>query len=392
MTNWNFTAVGAASIDRDLCDRRYFERRFRRIGEEDPLPLLAPKPAPTNFAPAQSSQRAAEPELLIELRRHHEAGHALVAHHCGLIIEELCAISGRGHCSWRIPDDEPNSPQFQRAHMVALAGGWSAMRKFGCRSDNKFYKDRCGVDDRRLGELARRHAPEAPDQLIAQVRAEADRIIDARWSDIQSLAAILPLFGDEIGERSLQIFLKHVPRGDTCDQIRHRRCFISNDWQRRGLARPNFDAESREVDAVLSTGMAVRREDWDGPFLETLGMKPENVRMGRLNQGAMVLDSHRWHEGLSATLGGIVPGSARVANGELTARIKFSRGSDLAQRITKDLADGIQIPLSIGYKIHHMVDDRSTTPPTRLATDWEPLEVSLVPVAADTGTGFRTAA
>jgi hypothetical protein len=373
----NFGAIGCASFAKDLLDgeRLYYE------------PLAEPTPPVSRVG-----RQPPEPELLTELRRRHECGHALSAHHSGLIVEELCAISGRGHCSWRIPDDEPNSPRFQRAHMIALAGGWSAMRKFGCRSDNEFYKGRCGVDDRRLGELARRHAPEAPDQLIAQVRAEADRVVAARWADVQSLAAILPLFGDEIGERSLQIFLKHVPRGHTCDQIRHRRCFIS-DWQRRGLARPNgYDPETREIDAVLSTGARVRRQDWDGAFDEVLAMGSNNVRMGRLDQGCAVLDSHNWTSGMNSVLGGIVPGSARIANGELTARIKFSRGSPLAQRLAQDLADGLQIPLSIGYKIHRSTTDRSTSPETRTATDWEPIEVSLVPIAAEeAGTGFRNA-
>jgi hypothetical protein len=380
MTTWNWGAVGLASFHKDWFDgpRLYKERWL----EHEPTPP-APRPAPRTAS-------LHEPELLTELRRHHEVGHGLAAHHCGLVIEEICAISGRGHCSWRIPDNEPNSPRFQRAHMVALAGGWAAMLKFGCRPGNKFYEGRCSYDDRRLNELAHKQAPEAPDQLIAQVRAEADRIIVERWSDVQSLVAILPLFGDEIGERSLHIFLKHIPRGDTCEQLRHRRAFISNDWQRRGLARPNFDAESREVDAVLSTGMAVRRRDWDGEFDEVLGMKPGNVRLARLNQGAAVLDAHNWQAGVGAMLGGVVPGGARLENDALTARIKFSRGSELAQRITKDLADGIQIPLSVGYRVHATRDDRSTVPVTRIATDWEPLEVSLVPIAAEeTGTGFR---
>jgi hypothetical protein len=160
------------------------------------------------------------------------------------------------------------------------------------------------------------------------------------------------------------------------------------------LAAPRgLDPVSREIDAVISTGMAVRREDWDGPFLETLGMKPENIRMGRLNQGCAVLDSHDWHQGLSAMLGGIVPGSARLANGELTARIKFSRGSELAQRVVRDLQDGIQFPLSVGYRVHKTVENRRTNPVTRTATDWEPVEVSVVPIAAEeTGTGFRAVA
>jgi hypothetical protein len=158
-----------------------------------------------------------------------------------------------------------------------------------------------------------------------------------------------------------QIFLKHVPRGDTRDQIRHRRAFIACD-RRRGLSSSSFDPETREVDAVLSTGMAVRRQDWDGPYIETLAMKPQNVRMGRLNQGAMVLDAHNWAAGMGSVLGGIVPGSARLDNGSLIARIKFSRGSALAQRLAQDLADGIKMPLSLGYRVHKTIEDRSTNP------------------------------
>ena len=96
---------------------------------------------------------------------------------------------------------------------------------------------------------------------------------------------------------------------------------------------------------------------------------------------------------MNSVLGGIVPGSARLDNGSLIARIKFSRGSALAQRLAQDLADGIQIPLSVGYKVHRSEIDRSTNPETRTAVDWEPIEVSLVPIAAEeSGTGFRQVA
>jgi hypothetical protein len=163
--------------------------------------------------------------------------------------------------------------------------------------------------------------------------------------------------------------------------------------RRSGLTSPRgFDPQTREIDAVISTGARVRRRDWDGEFDEVLGMQPKNIRMGRLNQGAAVLDSHNW-SGVGAVLGGIVPGTARQESGALTARIKFSRGSPLAQRIAQDLADGIQIPLSVGYKVHRTIDDRSTMPVTRTAVDWEPIEVSVVAIAAEeTGTGFRAAA
>jgi len=84
---------------------------------------------------------------------------------------------------------------------------------------------------------------------------------------------------------------------------------------------------------------------------------------------------HRFNEGLDAMLGGVVPGSSRLENGELVARVKFSRGSPPAQRVAQDLQDGIQIPLSAGYRVHRTIDDRSTSPVTRTAIDWEPIEV-----------------
>jgi hypothetical protein len=49
------------------------------------------------------------------------------------------------------------------------------------------------------------------------------------------------------------------------------------------------------------------------------------------------LDSHNWLAGIGSVLGGIVPGSARLENGSLLARIKFSRGSELARRVARDL-------------------------------------------------------
>jgi hypothetical protein len=73
----------------------------------------------------------------------------------------------------------------------------------------------------------------------------------------------------------------------------------------------------------------------------------------------------------------------------LTARIQFSRSSSLAQRVVQDLCDGVQIPLSLGYRVYTSEENKRTNPVTRTATDWEPIEVSIVPVGAEVETGFR---
>jgi hypothetical protein len=207
------------------------------------------------------------------------------------------------------------------------------------------YAEHLASDEAKIAATARRvtASEAAAEQLIAATYKAAEALVAERWNDIQSFRTVLERMDDVIEQDELPFLLRHIQVN-----VMRRRGFIPGDgyWVRRGLARPRgFDPETREIDAVLSTGAAVRRQDWEGTFDEVLGMKPENVRMGRLNQGAAVLDSHNW-SGMSAVLGGIVPGSARLESGSLIGRIKFSRGSPLAQRIAQDLQDGIQIPLS----------------------------------------------
>jgi hypothetical protein len=371
MSTWHFGSVGVYSLERELRDRS-FELGFQ--------PVLS-SPVPTQRAVMPEPEEA---ELFGIIRRHHEAAHLLVGAALGLTARHVNSRRGTAHVEWTIPA----GPRGMVSFLTALAASKPAQRRLGARA----LDDHCLDDDYKIDEYSRKVTANESDAqlLIATVNREAERLVGDYWEQIEWFSRVLERLGDDLDHDLLQKLLPIVKPARR-EVIRHRRCFISGDWQRRGLARPNgFDPKTREIDAVLSTGARVRRQDWDGTFDEVLAMGSNNVRMGRLNQGAAVLDSHNWASGMSSVLGGIVPGSARVANGELTARIKFSRGSPLAQRLAQDLQDGIQIPLSVGYKVHRSVTDRSTNPETRTATDWEPIEVSLVPVAAEeTGTGFR---
>ncbi len=69
-------------------------------------------------------------------------------------------------------------------------------------------------------------------------------------------------------------------------------------------------------------------------------------------------------------------------SGQLLGRIKLSRNA-LAEQVHRDLVDQHPISLSAGYRTHQERVDRSTIPETRTAIDWEPLEVSVVSVAAE---------
>jgi hypothetical protein len=331
-----------------------------------------------------------EPELLRMVSRYHESAHIIAAHIHGLGIEGVCSRCGEAHTRLYVPAGGPN---ILIGYLITLAAARYAQRKLGAQ--HAVYENGCSEDDRQIEEMARKIAKSdaAADKLVDAVHRAAKRLVDERWDDIGYIARALEKLDDQIDGAELGRLLRHV-KTDRQELIRRRDGFVSDElWTRKGLARPRgFDPVTREIDAVLSTGARVRRQDWEGTFDEVLGMKPENVRLARLNQGAAVLDSHNW-SGMSAVLGGIVPGSARLESGSLIGRIKFSRGSALAQRIAQGLQDGIQIPLSVGYKVHQTREDRRTNPVTRTATDWEPIEVSVVPIAAEeTGTGFRAAA
>jgi hypothetical protein len=145
-----------------------------------------------------------------------------------------------------------------------------------------------------------------------------------------------------------------------------------------------YDPETRTAEAIISTGARVRRNDWwsGDTWDEVLDIQPGSVRLGRLNAGAQVIDGHNYFGGIRALVGAVVPGSARIESGQLLARLKFSR-SELGERIAQDLIDGIPIKLSAGYKTHRESTDKTTSPETRMATDWEPYEVSVVTIPAE---------
>ena len=154
-----------------------------------------------------------------------------------------------------------------------------------------------------------------------------------------------------------------------------------------------FNAESRTVEVVWSTGARVVRRPFFGePFVEELGMDDGNVRLDRLNAGAPVLDSHDSFE-LSSVLG-VVEGARlcgdKKKKREGRATIRFSQREDVVP-VMNDVRDGIIRNISVGYRIHAIERDEAKDGQmaTVRVTDWEPLEVSFVSVPADAGAQVR---
>lgn len=159
------------------------------------------------------------------------------------------------------------------------------------------------------------------------------------------------------------------------------------------LAPDTFDETANAVEVVWTTGATVRRRSWalfDGrEFDEELIVAPKAVRLARLNASAPFLDAHStWS--LSDVIGVVEPGSARIEGGKGLARIRLSRAETDAATVQK-IRDGIIANVSVGYRIYAIerIEEDGKMPLVRVV-DWEPWEISAVPIGADPGAGMRS--
>lgn len=154
----------------------------------------------------------------------------------------------------------------------------------------------------------------------------------------------------------------------------------------------SFDEADNTIEVVWTTGAAVRRYDWRNGryYQEILEVTPKSVRLDRLNAGAPFLDTHDdWN--LATVLGAVVPGSARIEGGKGYAKVKLSR-SEADRTAIEKIKDGIIRNVSVGYAIHKVVKtdaDGDGLDDEWRVVDWEPLEISAVPVPADAGSQIR---
>ncbi len=150
-----------------------------------------------------------------------------------------------------------------------------------------------------------------------------------------------------------------------------------------------IDAEKRSVVVRWSTGAKVLRGGFfTEPFHEELSLQTESVRMDRLRTGAPLLNSHA-SQNLSDQIG--VVEDAWLQDGAGFARVRFSGRQD-AGPIFQDVKDGIVRNVSVGYRVYKYKDvsQEGDSVKTLRAVDWEPMEISLVPIGADAGANIRS--
>jgi predicted outer membrane repeat protein len=149
-----------------------------------------------------------------------------------------------------------------------------------------------------------------------------------------------------------------------------------------------IDREARTIELVWTTGARVRRTDWwtGKRYDEELSLDPAHVDLARLNNGAPLLDSHNGY-GLSNQIG--VVERAWLEGDEGRAIVRFSTRADVAPYIA-DIEAGIIRNVSVGYSVRKYQIEEGDIPLYR-AVDWEPMELSMVPIPADAGAGTRSA-
>ena len=158
----------------------------------------------------------------------------------------------------------------------------------------------------------------------------------------------------------------------------------------RAIAAPTtVDRTARTVEVVWSTGARARNfVPALGLITEELEMSPNAVRMEALRSGrAPVLDTHR-RGGARDVLGRVT--AARLERGRGYATLQFSTAADV-EPVWQRIADGTLRAVSVGYRVHRYEPrpDAATGETVHRAVDWEPFEISVVPVPVDRDAAVR---
>lgn len=149
--------------------------------------------------------------------------------------------------------------------------------------------------------------------------------------------------------------------------------------------REAINEEARTVELAFSSETPVSR--WFGN--EVLDHDQKSVRLGRLRDGAAVLVGHN-----TADQVGVVEDVSIGMDRRGRVLARFGK-SERASEIFNDIKDGIRRHVSVGYRIFEaFVEKRGEDgePDVVRVTDWEPFEVSIVPVPADPSVGVGRSA
>lgn len=129
---------------------------------------------------------------------------------------------------------------------------------------------------------------------------------------------------------------------------------------------------------------------FEDPWIEILGHKSEEVDLSRLNAGAPVLLNHGMSSTDKASLRSVgVTTRAWIENDRGYVEVKMSRRDGMGP-LLQDIEDGIISNVSVGYRINErqLTKENKDSPHEYRVTRWQPLEVTLCDIPADSTVGI----
>lgn len=158
-----------------------------------------------------------------------------------------------------------------------------------------------------------------------------------------------------------------------------------------GSVRP----DERRFDVCFTTGARVKRSEWQDydrvkTFYEELRVAPDAMRMTRINSGAAPFLANHNSWSISGALGVVERAWIEAGKGYATIRMPEAGTDPDADRVFEKIRQGILRSVSVGYAVHKYEVSRDGDMEVRTAKDWEPYEISLVPIPADAGASVRS--
>lgn len=167
-----------------------------------------------------------------------------------------------------------------------------------------------------------------------------------------------------------------------------------------------LNLEKRTIDVVFATETPVLM-GWYERFFEVLSFDPGHCDYSRLNAGAPLLDSHNKYAGTENLPGVVERGWTQDGKGYATLRFSNDAGKNgqpdgPGEKIMQRVSEGVVRNISVGYNVfeYEEVDSAGSQSvgvakenkiPTYRAINWQPYEISFVPVPADYNAGVRSA-
>lgn len=144
--------------------------------------------------------------------------------------------------------------------------------------------------------------------------------------------------------------------------------------------------ELREITFSCCSDTPYERYDDEADLFynQILVISEDAVDLSRLNNGAPLLFNHD-----ADKLLGMVQ-QAYIIENKVFVKVRFSRNDEFAERIFRDILDGVIKNVSIGYQILAYEDKKQNGSYNRYITKWLIFETSIVSVPADPYIGIRS--